>query len=96
MIPVVWSIPALECRNDIVRYISRDNPEAAIALDNEFSKVAERIANFPQSGRMGRVKGTKEVVVHSNYVIVYEQTNNDIVILYVLHAAQQYPPDSLS
>ena len=92
---VIWSIPALESRNTIIRYISRDNPEAAIALDNEFSKAIERIAMFPQSGRLGRVEGTKEVVVRSNYVLVYEQRNEDIVVLIVLHTAQQYPPEDI-
>ena len=50
---------------------------------------------FPQSGRLGRVEGTKEVVVRSNYVLVYEQRNEDIVVLIVLHTAQQYPPEDI-
>jgi toxin ParE1/3/4 len=41
--------------------------------------------------RQGRVAGTREWVVRSNYVVVYRVDAQTITILRILHAAQQRP-----
>jgi len=38
------------------------------------------------------VAGTREMVVRSNYVVVYMEDTRAVSILRVLHAAQQWPP----
>ena len=43
--------------------------------------------------RQGRVAGTREMVVHENYLVVYTERAKAISILRVLHAAQSWPPD---
>jgi toxin ParE1/3/4 len=40
---------------------------------------------------VGRVKGTREMVVRSNYIVVYADGPNSIIVLRVLHAAQHRP-----
>ena len=42
--------------------------------------------------RAGRVSGTREMVVRSNYVVIYTEDTRAVTILRVLHAAQQWPP----
>jgi len=42
--------------------------------------------------RAGRVSGTREMVVRSNYVVIYTEDTCAVTILRVLHAAQQWPP----
>ncbi|WP_307139206.1 type II toxin-antitoxin system RelE/ParE family toxin [Duganella sp. Leaf61] len=42
--------------------------------------------------RPGRVAGTREIVVHPNYIVVYQVCPNVIEIIAVLHSRQQYPP----
>lgn len=37
------------------------------------------------------MKGTREMVVHPNYVVVYQESKTEVVILRVLHARQQWP-----
>ena len=37
------------------------------------------------------MKGTREIVVRPNYVMVYDVEGNTITILRVLHTAQQWP-----
>lgn len=90
---IIWTTPARMHRDNIIRYIAEDNPYAALELDNEISNTIERIVAFPQSGRIGRVLGTREVIIRANYIIVYELIDVSVVILYVLHASQQYPPE---
>ena len=54
------------------------------SLRQSFSKLAA----FPYSGRIGRVAGTREVVVRGTYIIVYEVESGRVVILTIFHAAK--------
>ena len=40
---------------------------------------------------LGLVAGTREIVVHPNYVVIYRVTISSIEIINVLHSRQQYP-----
>lgn len=82
---------ALADRDAIMVYIAQDNPEAAIDLDLEFEAKAENARQRPKLYKAGRVKGTREIVVRPNYVMVYRVTGDLIEMLRVLHAAQQWP-----
>jgi plasmid stabilization system protein ParE len=37
------------------------------------------------------VEGTREAVVHPNYIIVYRVTTDAVEIVSVVHARQEYP-----
>jgi len=52
--------------------------------------TTSRIIENPYLYRSGRVAGTREAVVHPNYILVYRVTET-IEILAVLHARQRYP-----
>jgi len=84
---------ALTDREAIMDFIAQDNPAAAIELDDEFEAKAEQARQRPTLYRTGRVRGTREIVVRPNYVLVYriEDGGNTLVVLRVLHAAQQWP-----
>lgn len=82
---------ALADRDAIMVYIAQDNPTAAIDLDLEFEAKAEYARLKPKLYKAGRVKGTREIVVRPNYVMVYRVTGDLVEVLRVLHAAQQWP-----
>jgi plasmid stabilization system protein ParE len=48
------------------------------------------LPDHPFIHRPGRVTGTREAVVHPNYILIY-RVAEQIEILAVLHARQQYP-----
>lgn len=73
-------------------YIAQDSPRAAIELDEAFQDEAKAAAQPPKLYRTGRVPGTREIVVKSNDIMVYRIEREAIVVLRVLHAAQQWPP----
>jgi toxin ParE1/3/4 len=41
--------------------------------------------------RAGRVAGTREAVLHPNYILVYRVATDTIEVVRVLHARQRYP-----
>lgn len=89
---VLWTDLALADRERIVRYIAEDNLAAALTLLDRFDAVGDQLEKFPMSGRQGRVTGTREMVVHENYIVVYTLAMDVVHIVNVLHAAQLWPP----
>jgi toxin ParE1/3/4 len=87
-----WRPMALEDRAAIMDYIGQDNPAAALQLDEDFEAQAEQARGSPALYKPGRVKGTREIVVRSTYVMVYQVEGEAITIVRVLHSAQQWPP----
>jgi toxin ParE1/3/4 len=77
---------------EIVDYISDDNPDAAQRVKDDIEEKVAKLPYFPKIGRPGRIKGTRELVVWANYIIVYQEDAFVIQIFRVLHAAQQWPP----
>ncbi len=88
---LVWHPLAIEDRDRIMDFIAQDKPLAAITLDEAFETHAERALLNPMLYRPGRVDGTREIVAHPNYVMVYQIDAQQLTILRVLHAAQQWP-----
>ena len=88
---LTWRPMALADRDAIMVSIAQDNPTAAIDLDLEFEAKAENARLRPKLYKAGRVKGTREIVVRPNYVMVYRVIGDEVDVLRVLHAAQQWP-----
>ena len=92
MIELLWTPEATQDRDEIYDYIEADNPAAALALDELFAEKAGRLLDHPGLGRPGRIIGTRELVAHRNYILVYDVTADTVRVLRVLHAARQWPP----
>ncbi|SFU13959.1 addiction module toxin, RelE/StbE family [Kosakonia arachidis] len=89
---VEWSQSARADLLAIVDYISDDNPDAAQWLKDD---IEARVAKLPEHQKLyrgGRIEGTREMVVRTNYIVVYTEDSFAVRILRVLHAAQQWPP----
>jgi addiction module RelE/StbE family toxin len=88
-----WTEAALADRDGIYDYIEPDNPRAALALDERFRDLADRLTSHPLIGRPGRVQNTRELVAHRNYILVYEIEEPTVRIPRVLHSARRWPQD---
>ena len=88
---VVWSTLASEQLEQLMAYIADDNPGAALSLLNRIVEAAERLAEHPYMYRTGRKVGTREMVVHPNYLVVYRVALAMIDIVSVIHARREYP-----
>ena len=86
-----WKATAIADLLAIVDYISDDNPDAAQALKDEIEAKTSRLPDNPQIYRVGRVDGTREMVVRPNYIVIYAEDAIAVTVVRVLHAAQQWP-----
>ena len=91
MLPIVWLPSARRNLATIVAFIAQDNPAAARSMKSLIEAATLPLAEHPYLFRVGRVPGTREVVAHPNYIVVYRVTATSIQVLRVLHARQQYP-----
>ncbi|RIK95924.1 MAG: type II toxin-antitoxin system mRNA interferase toxin, RelE/StbE family [Burkholderiales bacterium] len=88
MLVLEWRETAREDLLAIVEYIAEDDLRAAQRLKDEIEAKALRLRKRPRLYRRGRVTGTREMVVRSNYVMVYAVDVRAVTVLRVLHAAQ--------
>lgn len=89
-VPVRWRPEARQSLTKIIGYIAKRNPAAAERLGTAIRHTADRLSDHPLIHRPGRVPGTREAIVHPNYILVY-RVGEAIEILAVLHARQRYP-----
>ena len=87
-----WDTFAIADREHIYGYIEAENPRAAVEIDLRFDQSVRRLADFPNSGRPGRVAGTRELIVAGTpYIIPYRVFEDRVTLLRVLHGAQLWP-----
>ena len=84
---LTWSTFALSDRDAIFTYIEADHPAAAVLIDERIVASTRRLLDFPASGRVGRIAGTRELVINGTPTI----TETTVRILRVLHGAQKWP-----
>lgn len=89
---VFWRPSALADLAAIVDFIGERNEAAAVALAQQIEQAVATTAEHPYMYRTGRVPGTRELVAHPNYIVVY-RIGDRVEVLNVLHARQQYPGD---
>ncbi|MDR6127608.1 toxin ParE1/3/4 [Sphingomonas sp. SORGH_AS802] len=88
---LVWRNEAVTDLLDIFDYIAERNITAADRLLAMIEHMTEHLPDHPYIHRPGRVSGTREAIVHPNYILVYRVAADVVEILAVLHARQQYP-----
>jgi toxin ParE1/3/4 len=85
-----------EARADLQRireYVTQENPQAASRLAVELVAACDRLELFPERGRLGLVRGTRELTTVWPYVIVYRVKRNTLEIARIWHGAQDRPPE---
>jgi toxin ParE1/3/4 len=89
---LVWTHFAIADREAIFGHIEAHNPVAAIHVDAQIALTVKRLLEFPESGRVGRITGTRELVIpRTPYIAAYVSADGKIRILRILHGAQIWP-----
>lgn len=88
---IPWTLRALRRLDKIGAHIEQDNPDAAARVVARIVTAVDMLAELPASGRPGRIKGTREVVLADIPYIIPYRVGRDIEIITVMHAQQRWP-----
>jgi plasmid stabilization system protein ParE len=88
-VKVAWSPLVLDRVSDIARYMAKDNPGAAERWVSELFESVERLADFPQSGRVVPEVGVRRIrtVIFGAYRVIYS-VKDRVEILRVRRGSQ--------
>ena len=88
---VIRTEPYQDDLEQIEAEIAKSNPAAGLDMwlhiDGQVDKLAD--PNFPR--KIGRVKGTFELVAHPNYIVFIEEDETSVTVLNVNHTRRQWP-----
>ena len=85
---IKWTKTALRSVDEIAGYIAKDNPLRATTFVQALKNAVTKLQDHPGMGRAGRVPGTRELVLHKNYLAIYRVRGDDVEILRLHHAAR--------
>ena len=88
---LVWRARALADLEGIMAYIAARSEPAAERLQSAIEACADGLIQHPFLYRPGRAEGTREAVVHPNYILIYRVGAEAVEIVRVVHSRQQYP-----
>ncbi len=88
---VIWTPEAQQDRIDIWDYIAADSPRAAARMDAIFSSAITQLTQHPMLGQPGKIAGTRELIPHESYRLVYEIDREIVWILALVHTARRWP-----
>jgi toxin ParE1/3/4 len=90
-LPIVWKPQARADLAEIITFIAEHSPASARVMKSLIEAATLPTAEHPYLFRAGRIPGTREIVAHPNYIVVYRVTSAAIEIAAVVHSRQQYP-----
>lgn len=85
---VRWTNRALGRLDTIAAYIAKDSPTRVKTFTQELRKKVD-ILKSQQIGKAWKVFGTKQYVLHPNYMAIYKVKDGEVQILTILHSAQE-------
>ncbi|TXL69521.1 type II toxin-antitoxin system RelE/ParE family toxin [Vineibacter terrae] len=89
---VRWLRGALVSLNREIDYIAARNPDAAKRIANRIESTVQRLSASPESGRPGRIAGTRELVVSGTpYIVPYRIRASRVEIIRVFHGMRRWP-----
>lgn len=86
--PVSFTRRAIRDLANIHRYIANDSPQAASRVAVELVAACDRLEQFPERGRPGQRRGTRELTTVWPFVVVYRLSGDDVEVLAIWHGAQ--------
>ena len=61
-------------------------------MDERIATQVLVLVRFPEGGRLGRIEGTRELIVRRTpYIVAYRVEKDCIRVLRILHSAQLWP-----
>jgi toxin ParE1/3/4 len=92
VVKVAWTKLASRQLGEIFDYISLDSEENALAVGRRIEVAIAILSRHPESGRPGRIAGTREFVVpETGFIIGYRVGAKGVRILRIQRDAKSWP-----
>ena len=89
---VKWLRNAAKNLNDATEHIADDNPKVAREFFIHTIESVNKLVQYPELGRAGRVPGTRELVIFGYpYIVPYRIKDGNVEILRVFHTSRMWP-----
>jgi toxin ParE1/3/4 len=92
MVDLIWKSRAIKKLDEIGQYISKDSKEQANKIIKDIVKTAISLKKLPNRGRIVpelHISSIREIF-YKKWRIIYQLTNDSIIILTVLHQNQLF------
>jgi toxin ParE1/3/4 len=87
-----YTIRAQTDLSEIFTYLNTRDKQAAMRVINAIERSARILATHPFTGRQTDFSNTRiKPIPNSPYLLFYQVTGNDLIILRVLHSARDWP-----
>ncbi len=91
---VKWLTEAKQDLVEIRTYIASEHPDTARSVAQRILDTIAYLRDHPEIGRIGRITGTRELVIPGlPYIVPYRVKGSVIEILGVLHGAREWPKE---
>jgi toxin ParE1/3/4 len=89
---IKWLKKALSDLDDVEAYIAQTDPSVAAEVVLKIIRTVSLLKEQPGLGRVGRVPGTKELVIPNlPYIVPYRVHDDCLQILRVYHTSRIWP-----
>jgi plasmid stabilization system protein ParE len=87
-----WTRQAIGDVDNIHDFIAASNPRAARSIIDRIDRAITSLTVHPRMGRLGRLSGSKELVVAGTpFIVAYRLRGRAVEVLGVIHAARRWP-----
>ncbi len=89
---IIWLEEAERDLDRIVEFMLQDDPHTAFSVLATIRDATQVLLEHPRIGRLGRVEGTRELVIAGlPYILPYQISSQEIRILAVMHTSRKWP-----
>jgi addiction module RelE/StbE family toxin len=89
---IVWLDRAQNDLDQVAEFVMQNNPAAALKVVVTIRESTQVLSVHPELGRIGRVEGTRELVIPGlPYILPYQVVDSEVRILAVMHTARKWP-----
>jgi toxin ParE1/3/4 len=89
--PIIWTAPASAQLAEVYAYIFESSPGAAENQIQMVLSATRNLSEYPEMGRTGRRRGTRELVISGTpYIVVYRIRLSSVRVLAVIHGARRW------
>jgi toxin ParE1/3/4 len=87
-----WTEIAADDLQSLHQYLMERSPVQAYAMVERILGSIDVLEQYPNLGRVGRVEGTRELVIAGTpFVVFYRVHRDQVLILSILHGARKWP-----